>query len=59
MNEGGELGYSLAHAFGAVFDNPALIAAVAPLSPGAAHTGVERGGFNGTTDTGSASAWPE
>lgn len=28
INEGGELGYSLAHAFGAVFDNPDLIAAV-------------------------------
>ena len=27
INEGGELGYSLAHAFGAVFDNPDLIAA--------------------------------
>ena len=27
INEGGELGYSLAHAFGAVFDNPGLIAA--------------------------------
>ena len=28
IHEGGELGYSLAHAFGAVFDNPSLIAAV-------------------------------
>ena len=27
INEGGELGYSLAHAFGAVMDNPDLIAA--------------------------------
>ena len=27
MHEGGELGYSLVHAFGAVFDNPDLIAA--------------------------------
>lgn len=27
INEGGELGYSLAHAFGAVTDNPGLIAA--------------------------------
>ncbi len=27
INEGGELGYSLAHAYGAVFDNPGLIAA--------------------------------
>ena len=28
IHEGGELGYSLAHGFGAVFDNPDLIAAV-------------------------------
>ena len=28
INEGGELGYSIAHAFGAVFDNPDLIASV-------------------------------
>ncbi len=28
INEGGELGYSLAHGFGAVFDNPNLIATV-------------------------------
>ena len=27
IHEGGELGYSLSHAFGAVFDNPDLIAA--------------------------------
>ena len=27
INEGGELGYSLAHAYGAAFDNPDLIAA--------------------------------
>src|SRR5205823_9003112 len=27
INEGGELGYSLAHAFGAAFDNPELIVA--------------------------------
>ena len=26
IHEGGELGYSLAHAFGAVFDNPDLLA---------------------------------
>ena len=32
INEGGELGYSLAHAFGAVFDNPDLIA-MARLRP--------------------------
>ena len=28
INEGGELGYSLSHAFGAAFDNPDLVAAV-------------------------------
>src|SRR5574340_1140127 len=27
IHEGGELGYSISHAFGAVFDNPGLIAA--------------------------------
>ena len=32
INEGGELGYSIAHAFGAVFDNPDLICAVTVLS---------------------------
>ena len=38
INEGGELGYSIAHAFGAVFDNPDLIAAVA-VGDGEAETG--------------------
>ena len=38
INEGGELGYSLAHAFGAVFDNPNLIAAVV-VGDGEAETG--------------------
>ena len=38
INEGGELGYSLAHAFGAVFDNPALIAACV-VGDGEAETG--------------------
>src|SRR3981189_2453033 len=28
INEGGELGYSLAHAYGAAFDNPDLLGAV-------------------------------
>ena len=28
IHEGGELGYSISHAFGAVFDNPDLIATV-------------------------------
>ena len=38
INEGGELGYSIAHAFGAVFDNPELIAAVV-VGDGEAETG--------------------
>ena len=38
INEGGELGYSLAHAFGAVFDNPNLIAACV-VGDGEAETG--------------------
>ena len=38
INEGGELGYSLAHAFGAVFDNPELIATCV-VGDGEAETG--------------------
>ncbi|MEJ7827914.1 MAG: phosphoketolase family protein [Segetibacter sp.] len=38
INEGGELGYSLVHAFGAVFDNPDLIAACI-VGDGEAETG--------------------
>ena len=38
INEGGELGYGVAHAFGAVFDNPDLIAAVT-VGDGEAETG--------------------
>jgi xylulose-5-phosphate/fructose-6-phosphate phosphoketolase len=38
IQEGGELGYSLAHAFGAVLDNPALIAACV-VGDGEAETG--------------------
>ncbi len=38
INEGGELGYSLAHAFGAVLDNPDLIAATV-VGDGEAETG--------------------
>ncbi len=38
IHEGGELGYSLSHAFGAVFDNPDLIAAVV-IGDGEAETG--------------------
>src|SRR5688572_11267118 len=38
IHEGGELGYALAHAFGAVFDNPDLIAACI-VGDGEAETG--------------------
>ncbi len=38
IHEGGELGYSLSHAFGAVFDNPALMAACV-IGDGEAETG--------------------
>lgn len=38
MHEGGELGYSLSHAFGAVFDNPSLIVACV-VGDGEAETG--------------------
>ena len=38
INEGGELGYSLAHAYGAVLDNPDLVA-VCVIGDGEAETG--------------------
>src|SRR6478735_953357 len=38
INEGGELGYSLAHAYGTVFDNPQLITACV-IGDGEAETG--------------------
>ena len=38
INEGGELGYSIAHAFGSVFDNPDLITTVV-VGDGEAETG--------------------
>jgi xylulose-5-phosphate/fructose-6-phosphate phosphoketolase len=38
MHEGGELGYSLSHAFGAVFDNPYLVVACV-VGDGEAETG--------------------
>jgi xylulose-5-phosphate/fructose-6-phosphate phosphoketolase len=38
INEGGELGYSLVHAYGAVFDNPDLVA-VCVIGDGEAETG--------------------
>ena len=38
INEGGELGYSLAHAYGAILDNPALVACCV-VGDGEAETG--------------------
>jgi xylulose-5-phosphate/fructose-6-phosphate phosphoketolase len=38
LHEGGELGYSLSHAFGAVFDNPSLVVACV-IGDGEAETG--------------------
>src|SRR6202051_1816614 len=38
IHEGGELGYSISHAFGAVFDNPDLVVACV-VGDGAAETG--------------------
>jgi len=35
IHEGGELGYSLSHAFGAVFDNPELVVACVVVGPAA------------------------
>jgi xylulose-5-phosphate/fructose-6-phosphate phosphoketolase len=46
INEGGELGYVLTHAFGAVFDNPDLIA-VAVVGDGEAETGPLEGSWKG------------
>src|SRR5579872_4803802 len=45
IHEGGELGYSLAHAYGAVFDNPDLIAACV-IGDGEAETGPLAGSWN-------------
>src|SRR5213082_3004127 len=44
IHEGGELGYVLVHAFGAVFDNPDLIA-VAVIGDGEAETGPLEGAW--------------
>ena len=44
IHEGGELGYSLVHAFGAVFDNPDLIAACV-VGDGEAETGPLEGSW--------------
>jgi len=46
VHEGGELGYVLVHAFGAVFDHPSLIA-VAVVGDGEAETGPLAGSWNG------------
>jgi xylulose-5-phosphate/fructose-6-phosphate phosphoketolase len=48
IHEGGELGYVLAHAFGAVFDNPDLIA-VAVVGDGEAETGPLEGSWKGVS----------
>ena len=41
IHEGGELGYSLSHAFGAAFDNPGLIVACV-IGDGEANPGLSR-----------------
>jgi xylulose-5-phosphate/fructose-6-phosphate phosphoketolase len=46
IHEGGELGYSLAHAFGAAFDNPELIVACV-VGDGEAETGPLATGWHG------------
>jgi xylulose-5-phosphate/fructose-6-phosphate phosphoketolase len=46
IHEGGELGYSLSHAFGAVFDNPELIVACV-VGDGEAETGPLATGWHG------------
>ena len=47
IHEGGELGYVLVHAFGAVFDNPDLLA-VAVVGDGEAETAPLEGAWKGT-----------
>ena len=46
IHEGGELGYSLSHAYGAVFDNPGLLVACV-VGDGEAETGPLAAGWNG------------
>ena len=46
IHEGGELGYSLLHAYGAVFDNPDLLAACV-IGDGEAETGPLEGSWKG------------
>jgi xylulose-5-phosphate/fructose-6-phosphate phosphoketolase len=48
IHEGGELGYVLAHALGAVFDNPDLLA-VAVIGDGEAETGPLSASWQATT----------
>jgi xylulose-5-phosphate/fructose-6-phosphate phosphoketolase len=48
IHEGGELGYSLAHAFGAAFDNPDLIVCCV-VGDGEAETGPLATSWHGTT----------
>src|SRR4029079_12696315 len=45
INEGGELGYSLLHAYGAVFDNPDLLACCV-VGDGEAETGALATGWH-------------
>ncbi|MBN1240411.1 MAG: phosphoketolase family protein [Gammaproteobacteria bacterium] len=47
IHEGGELGYSLAHAFGAAFDNPRLVVACV-IGDGEAETGPLAGSWHST-----------
>ncbi|AZI44407.1 phosphoketolase family protein [Deinococcus psychrotolerans] len=46
IHEGGELGYSLAHAYGAAFDNPGLLVACV-IGDGEAETGPLAGSWHG------------
>ncbi|MCA2213166.1 phosphoketolase family protein [Jidongwangia harbinensis] len=48
IHEGGELGYALVHAFGAVMDNPDLLA-VAVVGDGEAETGPLEGSWKGVS----------
>ena len=48
IHEGGELGYVLTHAFGAVFDNPDLVA-LAVVGDGEAETGPLEGSWKGVS----------
>jgi xylulose-5-phosphate/fructose-6-phosphate phosphoketolase len=48
IHEGGELGYALAHAFGAAFDNPDLLVACV-VGDGEAETGPLEGSWKGVS----------